>query len=63
MLNGARKNLTNLVLNYVTYLWDIIPDSVWTLNRDFKSVPGTYLDGDKTICYLFATLKEKVNSQ
>jgi hypothetical protein len=22
MLNGARKNLSNLVLNIVTYLWD-----------------------------------------
>jgi hypothetical protein len=22
MLNGARKNLSNLVLNFVTYLWD-----------------------------------------
>jgi hypothetical protein len=22
MLNGARKNLSNLVLNCVTYLWD-----------------------------------------
>jgi hypothetical protein len=22
MLNGAHKNLSNLVLNFVTYLWD-----------------------------------------
>jgi hypothetical protein len=22
MLNGARKNLSNLVLNFVTFLWD-----------------------------------------
>jgi hypothetical protein len=22
MLNGARKNLSNLVLDFVTYLWD-----------------------------------------
>jgi hypothetical protein len=32
MLNGARKNLSNLVLNCVTYLWDTIPELISNLN-------------------------------
>jgi hypothetical protein len=40
MLNGARKNLSNLVLNIVTYLWET------TLAISFKKFWG----GLKTFC-------------
>jgi hypothetical protein len=33
MLNGARKNLSNLVLNIVTYLWDTTLSALWQVHQ------------------------------
>jgi hypothetical protein len=39
MLNGARKNLSNLVLNFVTYLRDTTLEVISKPRRPFKNVP------------------------
>jgi hypothetical protein len=36
MLNGARKNLSNLVLNFVTYLWNTTLEAISEMQITFE---------------------------
>jgi hypothetical protein len=36
MFNGARKNLSNPVLNFVTYLWDTTIEAISKMQITFK---------------------------
>jgi hypothetical protein len=56
MLNGARKNLSSLVLNFVTYLWDtklvISPRQHPNLRFDFQWIFGKILKPNMLMCII-----------
>jgi hypothetical protein len=44
MLNGARKNLSNLVLSIVTYLWDTTLEAISKMQITFKDKRHTLIN-------------------
>jgi hypothetical protein len=45
MLNGARINLSNLVLNFVSYFWDMTLEAISKMQTPFKDKPATLTAG------------------
>jgi hypothetical protein len=52
MLHGARKNLSNLVLDFVTYLWDTTLEAISKIQTTLKSVVYEWLGKSKNDCFL-----------